>query len=115
MIRDHCVTMLTAFSEPTRERLAIKMGVSALLEALMQNRALSLYDLGVQQDSAIVTSWTFKSNKGPWNYDESLCQILDVASNLSCSFSWTPCFSNHVACQLVKQGAKQQISLHRVL
>ena len=39
-----------------------------------------------------------------------LCQIINISSELGCSFSWTLCFGNDVADALAKGGARHMVS-----
>ena len=68
MIRDHFGAMLRAFSKPAGEELIIGTEILALLEGLLQVRALSLSHLWVKGDSTIVIPWVSKSERSHLKY-----------------------------------------------
>ena len=76
--------------------LAIDAKILALLEGLLQAKALDLSNILVEGDSAIVISRLSKLERGPWKYNIWLDQIPDIVSSLDCSFSWSSHSSNEI-------------------
>ena len=53
----------------------------------MQAKALYLSNLIVEEDFSIVISWVSNKKTGSWKFDSWLHKIVDVASELRCTFS----------------------------
>lgn len=85
MTRDHSDTLLRAYSNQVREGLAIKVEILALLEDLLQAKALGLSNLTIEGYSAIVISWVINKKRGSWKFDNWMYKIIEVASELGCS------------------------------
>lgn len=87
MLRDHNGIVVRVFSKLVGEGLAIRAEILALLEDLLQTRTLDLSNLQVEGDSAILLTQVAELERGTWRYDGWLCQILDDACILDCSFA----------------------------
>ena len=75
-----------------------------------QAKDLSLFNLIVQGDFAIIISWVTDKERGSWKFENWMFKIIDTSNELGCSFSWIPCLANKFAYQLAKQGAKHMVS-----
>ena len=76
--------------------LAIDAKILALLEGLLQAKALDLSNILVEGDSAIVISRLSKLERGPWKCNIWLDQIPNIVSSFDCSFSWSSHSSNEI-------------------
>lgn len=81
------VAVLKAFSKPAGRGLAIEEEILALLEGLAQAKALGFCNFLVEGDATSVISWATRKERGPWKFDGRLRQIIDISSELGCSFS----------------------------
>lgn len=93
--------------------MAIEANILDLLVGLLQAKVLDLSTCLVEGCSAIVISWLCLLERDPWKYSMWVHQILDLASSLGCSFSWSPHSTIMIADCLAKCAAKQMVSFVR--
>lgn len=88
LLRDYCGRVLKTFSKLAGWGLAIEIEILALLEGLLQVKALGPSNFLVEDDSTTIISW----------------------EQVWCSFSWAPCLGNHAIDVLTKYGARHMVS-----
>ena len=110
VIMDYNDIVLRPFSKLVGVGLAIEAKILALLEGLLQTKALDLSNFLVKGDYAIVISQMSKLESGLWQYNKWLHQILDLANILNCSFFGSPCSTSKITDHLAKCKAKQIVS-----
>ena len=94
VIRDHLDTALRGYSKHVGAVLAIEVEILALLDLLLQVKASCLSNLIVEGDSITVVAWVSNRERGSWMFDNLMCKIINIASELSCSFSWVTYSAN---------------------
>ena len=96
MTGDHSYPLLRAYSKHEEAGLANEIEILALLDNMLQAKALCLSNLTVEGDFDTVISWMNNRERDPWKFVKWMHKIIDVASELGCSFSLIPCSANQV-------------------
>ena len=76
------------------ESFATKAEIVALLEGLVQAKALGLFNFVVWGDSTVLISWVGKKERVSWRLDKLVRQIFNILTKLGCSIQWVPRLAN---------------------